>query len=429
MNPLRPFFLAATALIVFVTGCSQPEDLNAVPLTLQFGTVASDSATGLARYSSGVYIVGNTSGNLHAKNKGANDAYIRKVDTRGNLIWGQQFGTSAGDSATDVATDAAGNAYVLGTTSGALARSLRGSSDFFLRKYTASGSVAWTLQFGLDTQDIPGGVVVSGKYVYVVGAHQDIGKVLYKFYLTNGDTWFKTQFAGDILGNYTTGIAIDSSGYLYVTSSTKVRCGDNFSDRCSDVLIVKLNPLGKRLWSKQLNRPGGSGIRQTNRVEGFTSYANDIYLITDAFDVPDDESITRLLKLNTAGAVKWEKQIISAYSYSLESYTDFALSVDSIGVYVGSTARYLYDERDFYSRSKYEADGQLIWRKGADGRFVDYPDSDPEPRIYGTLSAILAGSSSGLYIAGSVDRSANGKSSEALLKRVNPTTGAVLWSR
>ena len=429
MNPWRPTLLAATALIFFVTACSQPEDLHPVPLTPQFGTAASDSATGLARYNSSIYVVGSTSGSLHIKNKGARDAFIRKVDTRGKLIWGRQFGTSADDRATAVATDAKGNAYVLGVTSGVLARSLRGPSDFFLRKYTATGGVAWTLQFGLDTEDIPGGLVVSGKYVYVVGTHRDSGSVLYKFNLSNGDTWFKTQFAGAYSRSLATGIATDGSGNLYVASSTEVPCGFEDYDGCSDVLIVKLNPLGKRLWSKQLNLPGMDGIAQTNTVEGLASYANDIYLVTDAFDVPNDDSYTRLIRLNTAGAITWERQITSAYSYDLQLDRAFNLSVDRTGVYVG-TSTYYYrrdDQSVIYSYAKYGADGQPLWRKGADGSYIDGPD--PEPYIYGSLGAILAGGGGGLYIAGYVNPSTNGGNSDAFLKRANHTTGAVIWSR
>lgn len=428
MNPLRPALVAATVLIFFVTGCSQPNDFDALPVTPQFGTAASDNATGLARHSSGVYVVGSTSDNLHAKNKGASDAFIRKVDTRGKLVWGRQFGTSADDRATSVATDPQGNAYVLGVTSGVLARSLRGSSDFFLRKYSASGSIAWTLQFGLDTDDIPGGLVVSGKYVYVVGAHQDIGKVLYKFNLSNGGTWFKTQFAGDIPYHYETDITADSSGYLYMASSTEVPCGDEEYDGCSDVLIIKFNPLGQRLWSKQINLPGRDGIAQRNSVEGFTSYANDIYLITDASDVPNDESITRLVKLDTAGTVKWERQVASRFIYELPASRSYNLSVDRTGVYTGITTRYYEDDQGvIYSYAQYGADGQGLWRQGVVPTYTYEPDT--APRLHGSLDAVLAGGDSGLYIAGSSDKSANGRSSDAFLKRVNPTTGAVAWSR
>ena len=425
MNPWRPTLLAAAALVFFVTACSQPEDLNTVPLTPQFGTVASDSAAGLARYNSSIYVVGGTSGSLHIKNKGGKDAFIRKVDTRGKLIWGRQFGTSADDRATAVATDAKGNAYVLGVTSGVLARSLRGPSDFFLRKYTVTGGVAWTLQFGLDTEDTPGGLVVSGKYVYVVGNHQDIGSVLYKFNLSNGDTWFKTQFAGDSPYRYATGIASDSSGNLYVAGSTEVPCGFEDYDDCSDVLLVKLNPLGRRLWSKQLYFSEGDRIAQTNTVESFASYANDIYLITDAFDVPNDESTTRLIKLNTAGAVTQEQQIASAYSYDLQLDRAFTLSVDGTGVYVGTNTYYYRqdDQSVIYSHAKYGADGQPVWRKGADGN-----EPDPEPRIYGSLDAIFA-DGGGLYIAGDINSSTNGGNSDAFLKRVNHTTGEIIWSR
>src|SRR5687768_4988471 len=54
-------------------------------------------------------------------------------------IWTRQFGTAALDVAAGIALDASANAYVAGTTNGALETS-SGSSDVFVRKYDVSGN-------------------------------------------------------------------------------------------------------------------------------------------------------------------------------------------------------------------------------------------------------------------------------------------------
>jgi hypothetical protein len=180
MNITRSLMLAASLVALVVSSCSQPSDLPSPNLEPQFGTTAFDGAYGVTKYGSAVYVVGSTSGGLHSTNKGGSDAYIRKVDTSGKLLWGRQFGTDKADYPHDVATDANGNAYVYGNTMGDLARPMRVYTDHFLRKYTPSGAVVWTRQFGLDTADYSGGVAVSGNSVYVVGLSQHIGTFVYR---------------------------------------------------------------------------------------------------------------------------------------------------------------------------------------------------------------------------------------------------------
>ncbi|MDJ0712362.1 MAG: Ig-like domain-containing protein [Woeseiaceae bacterium] len=70
--------------------------------TLQFGTSGLDSATtsGLYQAADGGFVLGgSTEGQIGSTpSNGAIDAYIRKLDRRGNVVWTTQFGTAGDDN-------------------------------------------------------------------------------------------------------------------------------------------------------------------------------------------------------------------------------------------------------------------------------------------------------------------------------------------
>jgi hypothetical protein len=372
-----------------------------------------------------VYVIGSTPGNLYGTQKGRGDAFIRKVDTGGRVIWGRQFGTPASDAALYVATDTAGNAYVLGRTSGKLARTLRGNSDFFLRKYTASGGVAWTRQFGLETSDMPGGVAVSGSYVYAVGSSEGLGTFVYRFNAKTGGTWWKKRFDASSQG----AITADGSGNVYLTGTTPAACeSPDFQSDCDDVRLQKYNAAGNLVWSEKLN------YAETDRVEAITAHGSSVYLVVHTFDVPDDESYSQLVKLNASGVAQWSKSlgVASAYEQYISSRSD-SVSADSSGVYAASTAITNFDDphdssydRQAYAVAKFAPDGSFLWEVGS----LDYDGGGDEPdrRIYGALSAVVARGGGDVYIAGTVGGGAGG-GSDAFLKRLDAVTGRTVWNK
>ena len=164
--------LFAAALLFTVAACSQVSPPGGAQPGLgaqAFGTRQNDEVLALATYQGGVYAVGNTKGSLYAPNRGDTDVFITRVGSNKRTVWSRQFGTPNADEAAKVATDTSGNVYVFGQTGGALARALRGSSDFFLRKYTAAGSTVWTRQVGLEAGETPLDLRVTGNSVYAAG--------------------------------------------------------------------------------------------------------------------------------------------------------------------------------------------------------------------------------------------------------------------
>jgi hypothetical protein len=129
--------------------------------TRQFGTAASDQALGVAADAAGnVFVAGTMSGF---------DAFVRRYDANGAPVWTSQFSTGAGASAVDA--DGAGNVYLAGGIFGALpGQTALGGGDAFIRRYDVNGAVVWSNQFGSAAFDMAHGVATdAGRNVFVVG--------------------------------------------------------------------------------------------------------------------------------------------------------------------------------------------------------------------------------------------------------------------
>src|SRR2546427_309815 len=143
---------------------------GAAPRLRQFGTSHFDQANGIALDASGVYVSGLTWDALPGQTSaGSGDAFLRKYDASGNVLWTRQFGSSDFDQADNVAVDASG-AYVAGVTAGAFpGQTSAGSADAFVIKYDTSGNVLWTRQFGSSSYDLAWGMALDASGAYVAG--------------------------------------------------------------------------------------------------------------------------------------------------------------------------------------------------------------------------------------------------------------------
>ena len=113
-------------------------DAQTLEWTRQLGTTERDQSFGVSADGLGnVYIAGWTSGDLGGPNAGSSDAFISKYDATGSLLWTEQLGTSGGDYNHGVSADSLGNVYISGDTEGSLGGPNTGSSDAYAAKFSA----------------------------------------------------------------------------------------------------------------------------------------------------------------------------------------------------------------------------------------------------------------------------------------------------
>ena len=97
-------------------------------------------------------------------------AFSSTVATAQTIQWLRQFGTSGIDDAWDISADGLGNVYVTGGTEGDLSGTNAGEYDAFLRKYDSTGMLIWTEQLGNTSYDESRGVVADGLgNIYISG--------------------------------------------------------------------------------------------------------------------------------------------------------------------------------------------------------------------------------------------------------------------
>ncbi len=121
-----------------------------------FGNSSYNYGNGIALDSSdNVYVTGDLYGNLFGTSAGSYDAFIRKYNSGGNILWSKQYGTSALDKCLDIALDANDNFYIIGNTSGYFSgeTSNQGSNDIFVSKFNPAGAVLWNKQYGTSGSD------------------------------------------------------------------------------------------------------------------------------------------------------------------------------------------------------------------------------------------------------------------------------------
>jgi hypothetical protein len=132
--------------------------------TVVQGSTTSDSISGrMAVDGAGnCYVAGETWGSVYdTKGAGLADGWFGKYDTAGSLVWGQQINSGGWDTPKNVSIDNAGNLYLVGYTNGSFDGENAGGVDAFVRKYDSDGNLLWGTQFGSDKTDRGYDVVVN----------------------------------------------------------------------------------------------------------------------------------------------------------------------------------------------------------------------------------------------------------------------------
>lgn len=287
----------------------------------QFGTDTTDEATAVAVDGShNVFVGGNTWGSLFGPNAGASDGFLRKYDYQGAVLWTTQFGTPKYDEVYDVTTDGSGGAYVVGYT-GPLSRPAAHDTDAYVRRYDASGGLLWAKTFGTQADDSAWGVAVdrSGN-AYVAGQTAgslfaanagDADVFLCKYDASNNLVWGRQ--VGSASGDWSTRhcVALDPSGNIYIGGMTTGDLGGPNPNLYRQLFLIKYTPEGDLAWKKQYaqwsNSSGGSLAANAAGKIGMTGQWNGALAN----------------RLDTGGNVEWTTSLdflgsgTSTYGYGL----------------------------------------------------------------------------------------------------------------
>jgi uncharacterized protein (TIGR03437 family) len=278
--------------------------------THQFGAGSTSAALGVVVETGGIYVAGRTNGRLDGQpNAGNSDAFVRRYDSNGNVLWTRQLGTGVTDSTVRITTaptgivvgvgngidilvamfDTNGNEawrrqlgspsddtifgiaaessgiYIAGQTSGALPGQVNhGLKDGFILKLDLSASIVWINQFGSGGTEVALGVAVDADGLYVIGVES--GRFLRKLSHEGTLQWERPlpdvmleQVAVDTTGIYITGEAFGLLGQIAI---------GNY-----DVFVRRYDSLGNEGWSRLF------GTTNVDAVLGLGLDASSVYVV------------------------------------------------------------------------------------------------------------------------------------------------------
>jgi uncharacterized delta-60 repeat protein len=357
---------------------------------LEGSSKSFDNAQGLAVDSSdNIYVAGFTNGGLDGNtSSGKHDILLVKYNSGGSKQWLQQFGSSNNDMGLEVNVDSKGNIYVTGYTEGGLdGKTNSGERDIFLVKYNSSGTKQWTQQLGTPTFEEGNGVAVdSSDNIYVSGWTR--GKldtyaggddaILVKYNSSGTKQWTRQFGAPSFLeksqynssSQMTTsedkgiGVAVDSSGNIYVTGNTEGGMDGNTNSGKNDIFLVKYNSSGTKQWVKQLegssksfDNAQGLAVDSSDNiyVAGFTNGGLDGNTSSGKHDI-------LLVKYNSTGTKQWLQQFGSSKNdMGLEVTVDSSDNIYITGYTEGGLdGKTNSGERDIFL-VKYNSSGTKQW--------------------------------------------------------------------
>lgn len=393
-------------LLALLAACSQapiPEVGGPSELAPMFGSTSRDQAQGLAKHSSGVYVVGTVGPNI----------FVRKSDASGNVLWDKYIFGSA--NVRGVASDALDNAYVLGTN---YANDDRGV--ILIRKYTVAGNVAWTRQLSTNTYVQANGIAADGSgNVYLLG-YRNGSSFLSKYSTSGTRVWTRHGTGGS-------DVAVDFSGNIYVAGSTAgvVGYGSNMS-------IRKFSPSGGLLWTQQVLYKWGYGTAVA--VSG-----NHVYLVGNyLWHEQTGEIKVAVTKYSADGVRQWSRPYgLYGSDYAWDASADGDGNLYFAGYrYGGPHSHYV----GYVAKFSPDFNGRELWTK-----FIDAPEVytnnlavlartvkggvigrsvvDPGP-IFGTVTEVYAAG----YTFGDLG-AGNSGNGDAYLRRLTGTDGGTVWTK
>ncbi len=300
-SPVRAYRAYTTGDNLAALGSSYWGDTFAAKLNssgaLQWNTFlggsGADVGYGIAVNNSGnVYVSGHSTATwgspVRAYTPGY-DLFVAELNSRGALQWNTFLGGSGtdriGGSVNGIAVDGSGNVYVAGYSTATWGSPVRAytsggsGNDAFAAKLDSKGVLQWNTFLGGSGTDLGWCIAVnSSGNVYVTGHSTAAwgspvraftpGYDLFVAELDSSGVLKWNTFLGGSGVNYSNGIAVDSTGNIYVSgystatwgSPVRAYTGGGGGD---DLFVAELDSSGTLQWNTFL---GGSGVNYSNGI-------------------------------------------------------------------------------------------------------------------------------------------------------------------
>jgi hypothetical protein len=325
------------------------------------GGDSSDVGRKIAMDASGfVYVAGEFAasadfGSTTLSSLGANDGFVAKLDSAGNVQWAKRWGTSGNDYAQGLDVDGAGNVYALGHRLG---------DSYDILKFSPAGAAQWSKTIVDHSMMTSADLAVSsaGK-VFVAGSFDGIvdfdpsAKTKYissgagrgGFVLqldTNGKFNWVSPFLGKTVGStsssaWAMSVVVDNGGSVIVggsfigTVDFNPGGGTTYLSTQNGAFITKLNSAGALAWARELEGNSSTFVRGLDLDAAGNIYASGTFNGTVDLD-PGAGSFSRttagqsdiyVVKLTAAGNLIWAETFGGA-----GHDVNFGLAVDPAGV-------------------------------------------------------------------------------------------------
>jgi hypothetical protein len=248
-----------------------------------------DGSTGIALDSSGnLYLTGST----YSFGVGMSDIVLVKYNGNGKQQWYRTWGGDSYDFSSKIMLDSSDNIYLAGQTSSFGI----GNTDIILTKYDGNGVQQWNRTWGGDYSDFNSGIALdSSGNVYLVGT-TDYGSGNRDIFLVKYDhsgvfQWNCTWDENSADEGY--GVAVDSSDYVYVTGVT-------YTAESWDMALVKYNGNGVQQWNQTWD--------ENNDEQGMAIVVDSSdYVYVTGFTYTAESMDMILVKYNGNGIQQWNR--------------------------------------------------------------------------------------------------------------------------
>jgi len=323
-----------------------------------FGGLDKDRAESIQQTKDGGYIVAGWTGSFGS---GERDAYIFKLNSKGEVQWQKTFGGKKDDVANSIQQTTDGGYIVAGWTGSFVS----GERDAYIFKLNSKGEVEWQKMFGGEGSDEAksiqqtkdGGYIVAGwTNSFGSGWWEDI--YILKLNSKGALEWQKT-FGGE--GSDEANSIQQTTDGGYIVAGWTVSLGSGVKD----IYILKLNSKGNLEWQKTFGGNYGNYDDEANSIQQTTDGG---YIIAGWTYNPDSgRSDVYILKLNSKGQLEWQKTFGGNYDDGANSIQQ---TTDGGYIVAGWTYSFGSGEADVYIL-KLNSKGELEWEKTFRGKADD----------------------------------------------------------